>query len=260
MSARKEVVDCVSGRWVDPHVANWAIDTLAILEHAETKPACPTYQLSFENGLIPTNTPINPIDDFKSKLKYAISGGFEGTKGHVQVLSNVDVSRILTLEGNNPVVLLLEPDSYIVRRKSRDPIVNLDQRVQMWSTSGLVDVVVALPDSKDSSPPAHHYLKIHNILSPVNWCTSVENPNWREIITRHDKNYYDLLQLYRQHKHVHTSFLVSTKNLSLEKFREVLRAHVYDLVGQTDNYVVSNIIPQGEMTEIILKRIAPGLY
>ena len=43
---------------------------------------------------------------------------------------------------------MLEPDSYIVRQKGRQPIVNIEQREQLWSTSGLVDAVILLPEKE----------------------------------------------------------------------------------------------------------------
>ncbi|MBI2357257.1 hypothetical protein HYV12_04370 [Candidatus Dojkabacteria bacterium] len=55
------------------------------------------------------------------KIAY-ITGGFEGTMAHIQLLGQF----------SNPVVLGLEPDKYILN-KGRLPLNTLDQRIDFWS-------------------------------------------------------------------------------------------------------------------------------
>jgi glycerol-3-phosphate cytidylyltransferase-like family protein len=76
------------------------------------------------------------------------------------------------------VVLMLEPDSYITKYKAREPIVNMEQRSDLWSTSGLVDGVILLLEKDEDVSIEEHYGQIHQHIQPAVWCVNVENPDW----------------------------------------------------------------------------------
>jgi len=147
MNAKQEVEDYIHTNWLDRVVAQWVIRQLELLTRANISPTCPVYILSLTEGLQRTDTQESP-DDFVHKPKLVTSGGYEGVRGHIRLINELHEIRALTTNGPSElsIVLLLEPDSYI-QNKGREPLVKLDQRAELWATSGLVDAVMLLPEA-----------------------------------------------------------------------------------------------------------------
>jgi hypothetical protein len=96
---------------------------------------------------------------------YVTSGGFEGSKAHVSALKEFREVKWL-MNGVVVTVLLLEPDSFI-QAKGRETLAKLPERAEVWATSGLVDVVVCLPERGAGVEPTEHYTKIQQQIAPA---------------------------------------------------------------------------------------------
>lgn len=258
MGTRLEVENFITSSWIDKRVASWVIGKLPLLEYGFTHPPCPVYNLSLEKGLVLENIPFQ--GDFEHSNKLVMSGGFEGTEGHLKVVQEMYETRALTGKVQNPIVLMLEPDSYIRNRKQREPLVNLHQRKSLWSTSGLVEAIIVLPDKPESLSAHDFYDKqIHRLIAPASWCVNIGNPHYFEIMNRGEEEMqYDLVRLFVHHIEVHTSFLNSTRRLTGEEVRAKLRDYLLELV-KCNRYTTTGFISPEEEVNIYMERIASGL-
>lgn len=260
MSAEQEVKDNIHKNWIDHKVADWVIKNLPLLEYGNTHSQCPVFELDLSEGLSQTNLDIAPAGNFKEIPKIVISGGFEGTLGHLEAINNLWEIRALTSSYNkSQIVVMLEPDSYILQRKQRDPLVNLQQRTELWSTSGLVDVVIILPEVKSGKNVSEHYSKVHEYITPASWCTNIENPHWNEIVIRDGLRETILNKMLMHHPSVHTSFLHSTKNLNTEESKYQLAQYILNLVKRPDIYNVAFGAPPLKIAEAIFSELVEGL-
>lgn len=256
MGVRAEIEGFIKDSWTDKDVANWVIKKLPLLEFGFTHPSCPVYGLSLEQGLIPLNDTNFSLSRFKEKDKLVMSGGFEGTEGHIKVIKEMFETRILANRFRSPIVLMLEPDSYVQKQKKREPLVNLNQRIALWSTSGLVEAVMVLPQKPDNMSSSDFYdYKIHELIQPATWCVNIENPHFFEIMNRGIQSpNYDLVRLFVNHIEVHTSFLNSTSTLSKAEVKERLNTYVLELIKG-----YRNTESPDEEAKIFTQRIAEGL-
>jgi hypothetical protein len=247
MGARAEVESRVRSGWIDPKVAEWVLRNFPLLEFDGASLACPVYKLD----------DVSSVAKFKDRLKIVISGGFEGTKGHLEAIRR-DLPEIRALDREKwgaLLVVMLEPDSYIITRKGRKPIVNLDERQELWSASGLVDAVIILPEEKRNESVASRYALIHKKIEPALWCTNKENPSHYEILMRRDLNMFDISRLLLHEPRPHASFLASTQKLKAEEVRVRLRDYITDLVKNAAScYNLPPEIPANEVDYIA------GLY
>jgi len=259
MSARNEVEDNILNIWRDKRVAKWVVGGLPLLREGLTHQPCPVFKLSLGDGLSPENDVIFD-GDFGNNRKMVMSGGFEGTRGHLWSVKEMREARALMADASIFLVLMLEPDSYIIRQKGRQPIANIEQRTQLWSISGLVDAVILLPEKEEGVPDEEHYLKIHRQIAPAVWCANAENPHWLKIITRMQAaGSVEIVRLFKHRPELHTSFLSSTRELSVRGVRKALYPYVLGLVKDTGSYQVPHFLTPEQTTKIILERVARGL-
>lgn len=259
MSVERQVKRQIVENWKDKQVANWVIESLPLLEIGLSQPACPVYTFSLERGLVQKYT-AGPSERFKNTLKLVISGGFEGTIGHLKAVSRLHEVRALTTDGNCDIVLMLEPDSYIRNAKKRKSLVNLSQREKLWSTSGLVDAVVLIPDSSLVANKNEHYSKFSKHLGPLRWCTSIENPAWKEIITREDMNdALDIIRADNDEFYVHASLLAASKNLGSEEMKQRVYEDILSRVSKMESPDLLELIPAEVLAKSIFEKVAKGL-
>ncbi len=256
MGVRAEIESSITNNWSDKEVANWVIKKLPLLKLGFTHYPCPIYGVSLNNGLIPLNDTNSPLSRFKEKDKLVMSGGFEGTEGHIKVIKEMHETRILTNRFSSPIVLMLEPDSYVQKQKKREPLVNLSQRIALWSTSGLVEAVMVLPEKPDGLSSSDFYdHKIHELIQPATWCVNIENPHFFKIMNRgNNEPSYDLVRLFVHHIEVHTSFLNLTSTLTKVEVKEKLNTYILEMIK---NY--RNTESPDEEAKIFMQRIAEGL-
>jgi len=260
MSARTEVENYVVCGWRDFRVAEWVIKSLPLLEVAFSHPPCPIYTLSLDKGLLPKGKNDCSLEDFRRKQKVVMSGGFEGTEGHMKAVSDMwEVRGLVGPLWQSEVVLMLEPDSYITRRKKRSPIVNVRQRQELWSTSGKVDAVIVLPEKSANLSDEEYYQMIHKHIAPASWCANVENPSYFEIINRLQKQeVWDLVRFFVHKPRPHASFLDMTRNLTLEEVGEQLYIHLLDMV-LSNRYEVNHLVPPDKEAQVIMNNVAREL-
>lgn len=256
MGARSEIEDKIRTSWSDKKVVEWIISNLPLLKEGCTHSPCPVFTLSLDDGLKQKSGPI--FTNFKQTPKIVMSGGFEGTKGHVLAAKEMREARALRAE-NFPLVLLLEPDLY-VNQKGRKPIVDIKHREELWSTSGLIDALILLPEKKDGVSEDEHYLQVHRHIVPALWCANVENRHWLEIIYRGQKSTdpFDLIRLFIQEPKPHTSFLATTKDLSAREVKEVLYPYILKIV-KSGTYQLPHFLTPEQTTEILLEEVIKGL-
>lgn len=259
MSVERQVKNQIMETWKDNRVANWVIDSLPLLEVGLTQPECPVYTLSLEEGLMLKNE-AKPIEKFNETLKLMMSGGFEGTIGHLRAIDNLHEIRALTTKGNSYLVLMLEPDSYIRNVKSRDPLINLRQREILWSTSGLIDAVLLIPDSSLVKNKYKYFSKLSEAIGQTRYCTSIENPAWREIITRDDKDgALDIIRATNDELYVHASLLASSKNIGPKEMRQIIYEDILNRVIKMESPDLLKLIPAEILAKNIFERVSEGL-
>lgn len=246
MGARTEVEGDIYKNWIDQKVAEWVIKNLPLLEYAYKNDPCPIYELRLDSNPVLPETP-----------KLVISGGFEGTKGHIAAIKDVWEYKALTQNPNTVVTLMLEQDSYIINCKKRNPLVPLKQRIELWSTSGLVDFVFVLPNRPEDMSPSEFYEKINQMISPATWCVNIENRNWQEVMYRgQTRKIIDASRLFAVRPSIHTSFLSSTKNMDTQGVIERLRDYALEYVMAYEN---TEILSVNELVDIKFKEISKGL-
>lgn len=258
MSAKNEVERHIVARWHDGQVARWVLDRMPLLEKGNTHPSCPVLSLSMEEGLHVEVGDESLLKDFREAPKIVASGGFEGNRGHIRVVSDMEEVRILT----NPerlVVLMLEPDSYITKHKAREPIVNMEQRSDLWSTSGLVDAVISLPEKDEDMGTEEHYGQIHQHIQPAVWCVNIENPDWCQIILRGELDSISLVRIFAHKNEVRSSFLHSTMNLSVGELRKALLDYSLEIAKKASSHQSSMIISPEQIAGIIYDKFVQGL-
>ena len=258
MGVKNEVEHHIITSWQDRQVARWVLDRLSLLEKGNTHPSCPVLSLSMEEGLHLEVGDENILKDFHEAQKIVASGGFEGNRGHIRAVSDMEEVRVLT----NPdrlVVLMLEPDSYITKHKAREPLVNIEQRSDLWSTSGLVDAVILLPEEDEDMSTEEHYGQIHQHIQPAVWCVNIENPDWRQIIMRRELDFIDLVRIIVHKNEVHSSFLHSTMNLSVGELRMAFLDYSLEIAKKASSHQSSTIISPEQIAGIIYDRFVQGL-
>lgn len=256
-----EVESRVFAEWKDSRVASWVVENLALLDLAGTVPPCDVYSLSLDKGLCD-----GPDDDwdkkrFKESPKFVMSGGFEGTKAHVLAVRYLRDNAVVTSmdwQVRKKIVLLLEPDSYIREVKQREPLTNLTQRVEMWSTTGLLDAVVKLPERDFSVPDDVFYGQIHYYLSPAEWCANIENASWREIAMRGD-GILNTARIISNYPFVHASFLASTQMLDRDEVIKRLKIYAEIMTHKGVPYDTVSGFSEGKSAEHFYKEAAKGL-
>ena len=219
----EQVKDRIRDEWLDPGVANWVISQLPLLDMA-TKPARPILSLSEIQST-------NPL----RQKKLVLSGGLEGTTGHVKAFGFARETRALMGEypvDGLPIFALLEPDSFI-EEKGRKPLVTQPERAQLWAESGLVDGVILLPDRNQNTNPTNHYSTIHESIAPAFWLTTGDNSAMVEILKRGSpKNGIDIGAIVPRTITPHASFLAETKSMEKDDAKEALFKHVALLYRQ----------------------------
>jgi hypothetical protein len=252
MGIKQEVENNIAQNWKDKQVAKWVISKLPLLEIGFKHSECPVYSIDFENGLISKNG-IGDPELFKSKPKLVMSGGFEGTRGHISVVGNMYETMSLSRKQNWMAVLLLEPDSYIHNMKKRKPLTTLSQRESLWKTSGMLDAIVLLPDSSTIKDKTNFYFKINKLIGTAEWCASIENPAWKEIITRQGVQWcLDASRIYGDELYIHSSFLDSTKNIEARELERKLFEDVLSRVLETETPEFLEYISAFDLARIIV--------
>jgi len=252
MGAAQEVKNQITANWRSRRVAHWVIDNLPLLEREDTHPPCPIYSVSRQSGLSFHAT------DFRHLPKFVLSGGIQGTGGHIDALNEMHEIRALKEDVGGVIAVMLEPDAYI-QRKGALPIVNLSQRKRLWCTSGLVDAVILLPTRPERTNPADHYGRIHDFIKPAWWCTNVENPAWFGIIQRGDTRSFDLIRLLKHAPKPHTSFLNSTRQLTARETKAALFPYLVGLVNHPDLYTVPFGLPAEDVVQRMWVDVSKGL-
>lgn len=175
----------------------------------------------------------------RSVKKLVLSGGLEGTAGHVGAMKFAHETRTLMEEDpidGLPIFALLEPDSYI-RKKGREPLATQQERAELWATSGLVDGVVLLPDRDQDPSPARRYPKIHELLAPALWLTTDDNPAMVEILRRGLKTAIDIGDIIpRTIDKPHATFLSNTRSMKRTDVRAALFEHIALLYSEKYRY------------------------
>jgi hypothetical protein len=257
MSARSEVENNIQASWKDKKVARWVISNLPLLKESFTHSPCPVFTLSLDDGLQQKSGPI--FSDFRWTPKIVMSGGFEGTKGHVLAAKEMWETRALRAE-KSPLVIMLEPDSYIANQKGRKPIVDIKYREKLWSTSNLVDALILLPEKKEGVSVEQHYLGVHEQIAPALWCANVENRHWLEIIYRglQQTEPFDLNRLYIQRPQPHTSFVAATRDLSAREVKKALYPYILGIV-RSGTYQLPHFLTDEQTAQILFEEIKRGL-
>lgn len=248
MSIQKEIIASIKNQWTDPMVANWVVSQMELLHIKPKSLPSPTHVLEYsqESQVVPRNEKSSKI--FKSEFKVVMSGGFEGTEGHLLAARDMDEwTRWTSYYDKNDwtrrnliltkKALLLEPDSYIRVRKKRDPLVSLENRVSLWSTSGLFDYIIVLPERPEGLEDRGFYEKVHDCISPAVWCANILNDHWREIVIRKGIPFYDPGRILGHEPRPHASFLSSTKEMTFEQLFDSLYPYLVELI-KTDRYEV----------------------
>lgn len=221
---RTEVCERVRDKWLDPRVAELVIAQM-MAWRIEVAERSPIVGLRYgDQGL----EFIGSAPWWLEMDKYVTSGGFEGSVGHQRALMELREAKVLGGQGAL-IVLLLEPDSYIRKRKRREPLATLEERAEIWATSGLCDAVVCLPDLPAGINQTGHYELVHERLKPARWCTNVNHPYLREVILRGGKQAVDLFQIFQTPASIHVSVLASTQGMRWEEAVESLRQRVMDI-------------------------------
>ena len=247
--------------WKDERVARWVISQLPLLELAGSHPPVPIFDLDLESGLTLVSGG-GDVDEFIGKMKLVISGGLEGTKGHIKIVKQMQESRALLGYSQDEafVIVLLEPDDYIREEKEREPIVYLNVRASGWSASGLVNGVVRLPRRICGESKKEHYGKVHTFIEPAQWCVSIENPAWKEIVTRQGEKILDPSCVFDSEPEAHVSFLDSTKGMGLEELVVALGSYSVELADSTTTEQFLEILGGRDCyARLIYKRLAGGL-
>lgn len=239
----------IRDEWLDAGVAKWVISQLPLLDMA-AKPACPILS-------VPEVKFLNQPPPIK---RLVISGGLEGTTGHVKAFGFAHETRALMkkhpLDGL-PIFALLEPDAFITQ-KGRKPLATQPERAQLWATSGLVDGVILLPDRDQEVDPTPHFLTIHKSIAPALWLTTGENPAMVEILKRGSpKNGIDVGAIIPRTITPHASFLAETKPMGRDDVRAALFEHVALLYRQKHQATFTLLPPRAYFT--VIEAIADGL-
>jgi hypothetical protein len=259
MGAKSEVEGYIYSSWKQKEVADWVIKRLPLLELGGSCSPVPILDISIENGL-DADIDRDVIEVFKNKNKFVISGGMEGTRGHELAVRDMHEVRALKSDSEKSMIaVLLEPDSYIRERKQREPILNLEQRASLWSTSGLTDAVVKLPQKSVDMIVREHYERIHAFIGPAEWCASYENPAWKDIVTRHGQEEIDLLRVFTHRPEVHATFLDLTKAMNAQELIEALREYSYELACSTSSKQSLEVLPANILAPLIFDELCRGL-
>ena len=243
----EQVKDRIRDEWLDPGVANWVISQLPLLDMA-TKPARPILSLSEIQST-------NPL----RQKKLVLSGGLEGTTGHVKAFGFARETRALMGEypvDGLPIFALLEPDSFIAQ-KNRTPLATQLERANLWATSGLVDGVILLPDRNQNADPASHYLAIYESVAPASWLTTGDNPAITEILKRGPKKGFDIGNIVPRTITPHASFLSETKSMERDDVRTALFEHVALLYRQKHEATFALLPARAYFT--VIEAITDGL-
>lgn len=260
MSARSEVETQISNLWKDGDVCRWVIKNLPLLEKAHSAPWCSVFNISLDYSLQSADSCSDNLSGFRQKRKLVMSGGFEGTRGHIEALNNIYEYKALACADDALVGLMLEPDSYIRELKGREPLVGIDLRTEMWATSGLVDFVIKLPRKPPSLPDQYFFQFIHEQIKPASWCVSIENRSWLEIITRGQvEKVIDAGRLFSHSPNIHSSFLASTRMKSVEEVRLALWDYSMMIASGSDFSDISTFIPIEQMARIIYEDFSKDL-
>jgi len=243
----EQVKDRIRDEWLDPGVANWVISQLPLLDMA-TKPARPILSLSEIQST-------NPL----RQKKLVLSGGLEGTTGHVKAFGFARETRALMGEypvDGLPIFALLEPDSFIAQ-KNRTPLATQLERANLWATSGLVDGVILLPDRNQNADPASHYLAIYESVAPASWLTTGDNPAITEILKRGPKKGFDIGNIVPRTITPHASFLSETKSMERDDVRTALFEHIALLYRQKHEATFALLPARAYFT--VIEAITDGL-
>ena len=244
----EQIKERIRGDWLDAAVANWVISQLPLLDMA-TKPACQILSLS----------EIQPPFPLQSVKKLVLSGGLEGTTGHVKAFGFARETRALMGEypvDGLPIFALLEPDSFIAQ-KNRTPLATQLERANLWATSGLVDGVILLPDRNQNADPASHYLAIYESVAPASWLTTGDNPAITEILKRGPKKGFDIGNIVPRTITPHASFLSETKSMERDDVRTALFEHIALLYRQKHEATFALLPARAYFT--VIEAITDGL-
>jgi hypothetical protein len=239
----------IRDEWLDTEVANWVISQLPLLDMA-IEPTRPILSLS----------EIQPPDLLRPSKKLVISGGLEGTTGHVKAMKFARETRALMREYPDdelPIFALLEPDSFI-EGKGRKPLATQLERTQLWAKSGLVDGIILLPDRNQDTSPANHYSAIHESIAPALWLTTGDNSAMVEILKRgSSKNGIDIGTIVPRIITPHASFLAKTKSMGKDDAKEALFEHVALLYRQKFGGTFARFSAQAHLG--VIEAITDGL-
>lgn len=258
MLAAEQVKQDIVRKWHDSRVAAWVIDNIPLL-HRVNFPEVPIFTLALRSGLTQINDFPFRFPDLRRTPKLAISGGLEGSAGQILALKEMHDIRALTSSWeDSAIVVMLEPTRYIKEQKHRSQIANLRQRTMLWAHSGLCDAVIILPQrrSKDAS---RHYQRIHERIMPVAWCSNPENPHAFEIVHRGVSGAIDWIRLMKHEPELHSSFLASTRNMTVSETRRALRQYTRQLVSRPDYYSLSPLASKRELTQRYFEIYSLGL-
>ena len=205
MSAKEiseKVKQKIFDSWLDHQVAHWVIDQLKLLNLESSRVEATILSLSSTGEIS------DPSIDFSKKLNFIISGGLEGTVGHVAALTEIYEAKIL-MDANldREVTLLLEPDSYI-KNKGREVLVSQAERAVLWANSGLADCVIMLPDEIMN---VDRYAFLEKLFEPAIWFVTIDNPGIKEIRNRTDFDGIYAFQIIKLLMKPHASFLAETQ-------------------------------------------------
>lgn len=249
----EQVRERIRDEWLDIGVANWVIRQLPLLDLA-THPARPILSLS----------EVQPPPPLRPVKKLVLSGGLEGTAGHVGAMRFAHETRALMEQhpiDGLPLFALLESDSYI-KNKGREPLVTQEERAELWATSGLVDGVVLLPDPSQHASPDRRSPSIHQFIAPAFWLTTGDNPAMIEILKRGgSKRGIDVGTIIPRSITPHASFLSETRSMSRDDVRTASFEHIALLYSQKyrDTLALFSVRSHFHAIETITDELAEGL-
>lgn len=257
MSVAEQVRDRIVSDWRNREVANWVIGNLTVLELGETHTQAPVLDLDWRQG--PIQVAGMPDRDFLGSTKLVMSGGFEGNKGHISSVKYLHELRALYADDGMRITLLIEPDSYIRVRKDREPLVNQKERIHLWSTSGLVDAIIGLPEYQNVGDISLRYKTIHRLIRPAMWCANIENPVHFEIVTRDRKDILDIGRIVEHPPEAHSSFLSNTREMEPEQLQDALIKYSYELASEQSLGNTRAFVNISRVAEQMYKQLSAGM-
>lgn len=239
--ARSRVVERITNTWKSPVVAHWVIEQLPLLTMTPATKR-PVWNVDVIGNWEHVDGLMMNERTFRKSPKVLLSGGLEGTKGHMSAVEQMYEHNWLVGATTSLIGLVLEPDSYI-ESKGRKPLLHQRERADLWAESGMVDMVITLPEFPTGFTD-RTYQNLHRWLQPAVWMCSSRSPFMEQVITRDGTEAIVLPRIIEEIVAPHGSFLASTQPMSVEETWEALLGHVRVMLEGSPRFMDSSRMEQ----------------